>query len=385
MTDKTNIQEYVGFRDIIKATIDKCEIINKRGYPLLPRVDIESKRYKLFMYFMELGNEKMKTLRINELQKSFPEESINTLNCYISEYRKKEGLPRLKGRLTSHTTQRQIIFKYLNENEDARDIVILLKNFPEYSQKALSFLLYDWAKMNNITLPKGVMSASKTRMGTWTDEELDDLRIRAYRAYINVMHKMGRDPLPPKDTTTTKIVRALSDETKKSMTNVEACKLISCDPSIMKLAKIADDHSEVNYEETVKVIREINKRLYKINKFRAPSVIVGAAIYLANKNLSQAMAADLANITEVSMRTTMRITRLDRKGGTKHSHKLYMDQYEKALTKRQERIIQEEVSLRDKIADDIKWGIIPYGSEMSKEEKVERYKQLYTRDNPKKI
>ncbi len=120
-----------------------------------------------------------------------------------------------------------------------------------------------------------------------------------------------------------KIVEGLSDEEKKSMTHVNACKIIACEPSVMILAKIVDDHPEVDFKKTKTIVQEINKRLYKMNKYKAPSIMVGAALYLGNKYLNQEEAAKLVNISGVSLRTILTLTKLK-----------YKDKWEEEYDKR---------------------------------------------------
>ena len=127
----------------------------------------------------------------------------------------------------------------------------------------------------------------------------------------------------------TKIIKRLSDEEKKDMTHVKACKIVACEPSVMMLAKIVDEHPEINFEDTKKIVQEINKRLFKIDKYKAPSVMVGTALYLVNKELNQEKAAELANTTKTSMRITMNLVKLDRKDKWRHARKLAIEKYRK--------------------------------------------------------
>jgi hypothetical protein len=138
------------------------------------------------------------------------------------------------------------------------------------------------------------------------------------------------------------IVDGLSDEEKKSMTHEKACQIIACEPSVMTLAKIVDEHPEVDFKTTKEVVQEINKRLYKRNKFLAPSKMIGAALYLANKNLNQERASELAGITEVSLRSVLKISKFDRKDKAKYAHKIAMDKYDKWQEKWQREITERE-------------------------------------------
>jgi hypothetical protein len=131
-----------------------------------------------------------------------------------------------------------------------------------------------------------------------------------------------------------KIVERLSDEEKKSMTHEKACQIIACEPSIMVLAKIVDEHPEVDFKTTKEVVQEINKRLFKSNKFLAPSKMIGAALYLGNRRLTQEKAAELAGITEVSLRSVLNLSKFDRKDKTKYAHKIAMGKYEDFIQKK---------------------------------------------------
>jgi hypothetical protein len=131
----------------------------------------------------------------------------------------------------------------------------------------------------------------------YTEEMLAELKKTQYGAYKRVMRNRGKEPEPRYDIPTMKTINTINqnftEEEKNELNSMEACMLVSCRPSVKLLRRVVDRYPEINFNNTKKIIQEIEKRLHKRNLFRKQTAIVSLAIYLGNIKISQVQVSNI--------------------------------------------------------------------------------------------
>lgn len=93
----------------------------------------------------------------------------------------------------------------------------------------------------------------------------------------------------------------------------KACILVSCRPTIELLDTFSEKYDAIqsNKEEIREMIIKIEKRLFKINKFRSEKIILAAALYLSVK-LTQSYCHEIIGVSEVSIRDLIKLIKIKR-------------------------------------------------------------------------
>lgn len=198
-----------------------------------------------------------------------------------------------------------------------------LSNFSDEELKEMNCVdIYEnFSESRFYTLKEYVHRYKKERnIRHLTNEELEQMRKSSYGMYKHRMKLFNmEDDIKEKIVvlgSTMKIIEKLK-ENPDGISHEKACVLVSCNPSVKLFnEEIYIAYPYLNKEKTIKTIKEIEKRLFKLNVYRTISVKVGTAIYLSNfislRETTDIMK-DFGKSFDVSIRDIKKITGLDKR------------------------------------------------------------------------
>ncbi len=222
-----------------------------------------------------------KILRINE----------NTASKYLADYRKyllENTHPDSKSFL-------ELVFRFMDKNPDKRTSLDIIKKYPYMKFALISEYVYRWHRLHpDIQMKKGARGVSELR--EWTEEELENLRNHQYNVYNRIMRKLGRIPKSRKDDPAMNYLEKIKEELpyqERRVYSHEKAFVDSCMNAIKLLEKITRNLSIIDFDRTREIIIKLRREITNLGKDRPTTTIVGTAIYLANKKISQKQSSEI--------------------------------------------------------------------------------------------
>ena len=176
-------------------------------------------------------------------------------------------------------------------------------------------------------------------IGTATITKTLKENMHDYMNYVGVRQKSNKER--KKEKYNKKMLDIREKVKNDELTSEKACIIVACEPTVKHfLDNIVDnlpDHIDI--EKTKQMIKEIEKKIFKINIYRQKKIVIATALYLANP-IAQSIASKLGVCTSSSIRNLLKnLPKL------KHIKELQMMEEEQRKREKRER---KEIRIKEK-------------------------------------
>jgi len=259
-----------------------------QGYRVANKVSFYSHKKLVFNHLANLSESELEEVTYIKLAKKL-KINKNTASAYITKFKQLKSFYEKKSYV-------KLVFGYLDKNEQKRTALDVAGKYPFIKADLVSKYAFRWFWLHpEVEVGKGATGIA--RMKEWEEEELEFLRNHNYGSYCRVMIELGKTPKAKKGQTTMQYIEELkktkSQDEIEAYTNKKAFMEVSYGSAFSLLEKVVAVNPEIDITKTKNVALELKRRINNLGKDRSASTVVGTAIFLANKKISQERASEI--------------------------------------------------------------------------------------------
>jgi len=282
-----------------------------QGYRLSNKIYPQNNKKIVFGYLAKLTEEEFKKMSNTKLSKILGINK-NTASAYKTKFKKLGNEKKRKSLI-------KLVFEFLDENENKRTSLDVADKYPFIKEELVSKYVFRWFRFHpDVEMSKGATGIAKIKK--WEEEDLEFLRNSNYKSYYEVMIELGKVPRAKKGHTTMEYIESIkktkSDDEIEAYNNRNAFLEVSYGSARALLEKLMIVNPDINGPKTKNAIFELKRRLNNMGKDRSSSTVVGTAIFLANKEVSQERASKMmiafGKCTVVTLRTLRELVKMEK-------------------------------------------------------------------------